>query len=246
MGYRKQPFGYRMEAGSITVDPREAETVRAVFRAYLGGMTYRELVSMLKESPLRYADGKQWNINMVDRILKETRYTGARGFPPIIEEEQLKKAAAIRGEKVAVRPKSRAERALREMLGSRVPTGTEKRVLSMLNQLMRNPELLIEPGRADNRDRDVSEALLTSFEEQLEQPEVDCAAASQTAMEIAAEQYAEIGDSEYETERLRRLLGNSEPMRELDELILRTTVTDISVSGSGAIALTLRNGQIYE
>ena len=65
-------------------------------------------------------------------------------------------------------------------------------------------------------------------------------------MEIAAEQYAEIGDGEYETERLRRLLGNSEPMRELNELILRTTVTDISVSGSGAIALTLRNGQIYE
>ena len=179
-------------------------------------------------------------------VVFEEQHTGARGFPPIIEEEQLKKAAAIRGEKVAVRPKSRAERALREMLGSRVPTGTEKRVLSMLNQLMRNPELLIEPGRADNRDRDVSETLLTSFEEQLEQPEVDCAAASQTAMEIAAEQYAEIGDGEYETERLRRLLGNSEPMRELDELILRTTVTDISVSGSGAIALTLRNGQIYE
>lgn len=246
MGYRKQPFGYRMEAGSITVHQQESETVRTVFRAYLGGMTYRELVSMLNESPLCYADGKQWNINMVDRILKETRYTGAQGFPPIVEEDLLRKAAAVRAEKVAFRPRSKAERALRELLGSRVPEGMEKRVLNMLNELIRNPELLTGPDRADNRGRGKSEALLIDFEEQLEQPEVDCAAAVKTVMEIAAEQYAEIGDAEYETERLRHLLGKSETMQELNEQVLRTTVTDISVSGSGAVMLTLRNGQIYE
>ena len=246
MGYRKQPFGYRMEAGSITVDPREAETVRTVFRAYLGGMTYRELVSMLNESPLRYADGKQWNINMVDRILKETRYTGTQCFPPIIEEDLLRKAATIRAEKAAIRPRSGTEKTLRELLGSRVPVGMEKRVVSMLNQLMHNPELLIEPGRADNRGHGKLEDLLTGFEDQLEQPEVDCAAAAKTAMEIAVGQYAEIGDGEYETERLRHLLGNTEPMQELDEQTLRATVTAITVSDSGAIVLTLRNGQIYE
>ena len=37
MGNRKQPFGYRMTLGEITILPEEAELVRFIFQSYAGG-----------------------------------------------------------------------------------------------------------------------------------------------------------------------------------------------------------------
>ena len=39
MGNRKQPFGYRMTLGEITILPEEAELVRFIFQGYSMGAT---------------------------------------------------------------------------------------------------------------------------------------------------------------------------------------------------------------
>ena len=43
MGNRKQPFGYRMTLGEITIQPEEAELVRFIFQGYSTGATLGEL-----------------------------------------------------------------------------------------------------------------------------------------------------------------------------------------------------------
>ena len=40
MGNRKQPFGYRVVMGEITLHPQEAKLVEHIFRQYLAGATY--------------------------------------------------------------------------------------------------------------------------------------------------------------------------------------------------------------
>ena len=37
MGNRKQPFGYRMTLGEITIQPEEADLVRFIFQGYGAG-----------------------------------------------------------------------------------------------------------------------------------------------------------------------------------------------------------------
>ena len=41
MGNRKQPFGYRMTLGEITIQTEEAELVRFIFQGYSTGATLR-------------------------------------------------------------------------------------------------------------------------------------------------------------------------------------------------------------
>ena len=91
---RKQPFGYRMELGEVVPHPAEAETVRWIFAQYLAGASYTALVEDLGERGIPYLPDKPWNKNMVARILEDTRYTGARGYPPILQEEALEQARA--------------------------------------------------------------------------------------------------------------------------------------------------------
>ena len=41
MGNRKQPFGYRMTLGEITIQPEEAETVRSIYLQYIAGISFK-------------------------------------------------------------------------------------------------------------------------------------------------------------------------------------------------------------
>ena len=92
MGNRKQPFGYRVVMGEIALHPQEAKLVEHIFRQYLAGATYNTLVEELREQSIPYDEGKVWNKNMVARILEDSRYTGERGYPPVIDREALEKA----------------------------------------------------------------------------------------------------------------------------------------------------------
>lgn len=92
MGNRKQPFGYRVVMGEIALHPQESKLVEYIFQQYLAGATYNTLVEELREQAIPYDEGKLWNKNMVARILEDSRYTGERGYPPVIDREALEKA----------------------------------------------------------------------------------------------------------------------------------------------------------
>ena len=48
MGNRKQPFGYRMTLGKITIQSQEAETVRSIYLQYIAGVSFKQLAEQLQ------------------------------------------------------------------------------------------------------------------------------------------------------------------------------------------------------
>ena len=64
-------------------------------------------------------------------------------------------------------------------------------------------------------------------------------------LQLAAEQYDAIGNTEYETVRLRRLLTGRMPMPELDAELLQSAVSKVRVTNK-CVTVTLKNGQVIE
>ena len=64
-------------------------------------------------------------------------------------------------------------------------------------------------------------------------------------LQLAAEQYDAIGNTGYETVRLRRLLTGRKPMTELDAELLQSAVSKVGVT-SKCVTVTLKNGQVIE
>jgi hypothetical protein len=127
MGNRKQPFGYRMTLGEITIQPEEAELVRFIFQCYSTGATLGELTKALCRQEIPYYAGRTWNKNMVSRILEDGRYIGEKGYPALIEPEQLRAAAKKRMARACPPQKT-------------PPARVEKLVTDLLNELIRCPD----------------------------------------------------------------------------------------------------------
>lgn len=58
MTNRKLPFGYRMEQGQAVIHPQEAEVVTAIFRQYITGASYLDIVALLEDPPVLYDTGR--------------------------------------------------------------------------------------------------------------------------------------------------------------------------------------------
>ena len=67
----------------------------------------------------------------------------------------------------------------------------------------------------------------------------------QGLFQLAAEQYAALGDEEYETNRLQRLFSAFECVAELNAGLLKNTVSEVLVTRQN-VKLRLKNGQIIE
>ena len=121
MGNRKQPFGYRMTLGEITILPEEAELVRFIFQGYSTGATLGELTKALCRQEIPYYESQTWNKNMVSRILEDSRYIGEKGYPALIEPEQLRAAAEKRTARACPPQKTPAQKAVKRVSGSAIP-----------------------------------------------------------------------------------------------------------------------------
>ena len=238
MGNRKQPFGYRMTLGEITILPEEAELVRFIFQCYSTGATLGELTKALCRQEIPYYAGRTWNKNMVSRILEDGRYIGEKGYPALIEPEQLRTAAKKRTARARRRKRPR-----RRLCGTPPSERVEKIVTDLLNELIRCPDR-IQPavsqvvGAACGKTREE----LTSA---LELQPIDEDNARALLLQLAAEQYDAIGNTEYETVRLRRLLTGRKPMTEPDAELLQSTVSKVRVTNK-CVTVTLKNGQTIE
>ena len=79
----------------------------------------------------------------------------------------------------------------------------------------------------------------------LERQPIDEDNARALLLQLAAEQYDAIGNTEYETVRLRRLLTGRMPMPELDVELLQSAVSKVRVTNN-CVTVTLKNGQTIE
>ncbi len=130
------------------------------------------------------------------------------GYPALIEPEQLRAAAEKRTARARPPQKTPAQKILRRLCGAPPSERMEKIVTDLLNELIRCPDR-IRPAvsqwsalPAENAEE------LTSA---LERQPIDEDNARALLLQLAAEQYDAIGNTEYETVRLRRLLTGRNP-----------------------------------
>ena len=188
----------------------------------------------MRNSGMPYDGDKQWNKNMIARILPDYRYCGDRGYPEIIDEVTFQKAAEKRKKKSASQRKTKAQAALRKKCVGRMTPYIESEVLHLLNCLAKNPERIVTPQihRAHSQRLDV---LKSELEGLIGQLPVDENRAREVLQEIAAEMYADIDPREYETQRLRRLFQGEVPSSELDANLIAMSISAVLVDGNGYV-----------
>ena len=87
MTNRKNLYGYRIENGEMTVVPDEKAVVERVARLYLTGASYQVIADSLNKAGTPFSpQAPLWNRHKVKRLLENPRYTGAKGYPVILDE----------------------------------------------------------------------------------------------------------------------------------------------------------------
>jgi len=93
-------FGYCMNNGEITTEPKEVYAVEEIFREYLNGSSFLQIAKLMESEKIRYSeDSDRWNKNMVKRIIENEKYLGTDKYPQIIDEDIFKRANEKRVQK---------------------------------------------------------------------------------------------------------------------------------------------------
>ena len=240
MSIRRQPFGYQICGGRISVNSSEADIVKYIFRAYIGGASFNDIKSSLLNQPVAYDVDKAWNKNMIARILGDRRYVGTDVYPQILLCEEFEAAESIRTSKIQADTRSEAQRLLYKLSDKRPAMQTEADVRGIINALIHNPSLIKEQETVP----EITETL--KLQQKLDdlllvQP-IDEVKAKQLIFQIAATQYSAIDNSEYETARLQRIISKCEPLTELDADLL-AKVLDKVIVNKLSTQVILKNGQ---
>lgn len=98
---RRIPFGYIMENGEITTEPREVYAVAKIFDEYIDGKSLLNIANMMQIEGIPYhpQEKSQWNRNMVKRILENERYLGTDKYPQLVDKAKYDKANEIKTKK---------------------------------------------------------------------------------------------------------------------------------------------------
>lgn len=243
--YRKLPFGYRMEMGTIVIDPVEAEWIVYIYEQYILGESFKRLADAMCRTGVYYDVGKQWNKNMVARILQDERYSAGGKFPQIIENGLFLRADEKRRKKVTDCKLTKAQKILRKICVGRVTPYIEREVLCLLNDLARNPEQIKIPN-AQNETNSRVEGLQAELVELLSILPVNEEKARQKLVETTVAMYEAIDPGEYETYRLKRILSNEQVRTVLDSTLLEECVSEVTLDSIGRVKIRLKNNQIIE
>lgn len=276
MTIRKLPYGYTLIEGIIVIDPTEGKNVLSIFEGYVGGASFGCLAQSLSEQGVVYqGTSTNWNKNIIARILENQKYTGQQNYPRIISEDLFREAASVRKKKqspsatpseikligiaaecqkcghvlrryMAHAPK---ERWVCDHCNS-IPTSvTDEQILdntlNTLNTLISNRAVIDCPRTQLSQSLDTMR-IQNELDRIINDPSRDEAQVKLLIMELAAAKYAQLRNSDYETERIRCLLAAATPTDELDIDLLGKIVEKVIVGSDCSVALKLKNGQIIE
>ena len=268
---RKIPFGYTLENGIVCCKKEEAETIVWIYEQYATGESYRSLADRLNRKSIRYDVGKMWNMNMIARILADTRYAGGE-YPQIISAElncQVKSSVEKNGSHCKVIDENMialgricycsecGEPVLRRRNykywmcaayqdGHVKATGERilKGVQAILAQIAETPDCIaIQKNSSDASDQTIMR-MENEMDRELNKTDCDLEAAKKLAMQIASEKYSRMGNSQYETQHLREFFAAMPNSGLSLKQVLLTAVDRVTVKPDGGIAITLKNGQI--
>ena len=92
MNTRLIPYGYKMENGVLLVNEKEAEQVRRIFEMRVNDMGVYAIGKMLYEEQIPFfSDTRDKAIKKASAILYKPIYTGAKGYPAIVNKETFDK-----------------------------------------------------------------------------------------------------------------------------------------------------------
>ena len=269
MGIRKYTFGYEMRKGKIEPVPAEAEVVRMLHERYASGSSYRQLTALLNAGTVPYNEpDKQWNKNMVARILGNVIYIGNKDYPPILDEVLLRKVQEMKpdtGQTMDSRAKmirsmcrcascgrkpSMNSNAKGWQRWSCIECGalTSKATLQTVTKdlekiiadLQVNPTLICDSQTELENQKRITQ-LEQELQEAMEKETFDDAKARRIVLELAQARLESCGAGEYETQRIRHYIS-AFGINELEQLVPQI-VTAILIPVTGDIELLLKNGQ---
>lgn len=82
-----RPLGYRVdEQKHFQIDPESAQTVQTIFEQYIKGESNAAICELLNSRGLRTAQGKPFNKNSINRIIKNRKYIGEYRYHDIVVE----------------------------------------------------------------------------------------------------------------------------------------------------------------
>ena len=92
MNTRLIPYGYKMENGVLLVNDEEAEQVRRIFEMRVNDMGVYAIGKMLYEEQIPFfSDTRDKAVKKASAILYKPIYTGAKGYPAIVNKETFDK-----------------------------------------------------------------------------------------------------------------------------------------------------------
>lgn len=270
MANRMLPFGYCVQNGQIRVAEPEANVVRTVFQRYAEGLSYGRLAEELNRQDIPYTTGKRWNKNMVARILQDKRYMGDTTYPQIVAPESFRQAKIAKpnvsgtaecGEITDIRRLARCglchgpiHRERKDYW--RCPQCMESPasikdahliscVDRLLHTLCEQPDTAV-PSPAATTESNTIQTAQVEFDQELDKPEFDEAAATAKALALAAAKFDALGSQDYETMRIRYILTHAKQHDGLDVGLLRQITSAILIYPSAAVDIRLRNGHNVE
>ena len=97
MNKRLIPYGYKMENGVLLVNDEEAEQVRRIFEMRVNDMGVYAIGKMLYEEQIPFfTDTRDKAIKKASAILYKPIYTGAKGYPAIVDKDTFDKVQAMK------------------------------------------------------------------------------------------------------------------------------------------------------
>ena len=97
MNTRLIPYGYKMENGVLLVNEEEAEQVKRIFEMRVNGAGIYAIGKMLYEEQIPFfTDTRDKAIKKASAILYKPIYTGAKGYPAIVDKDTFDKVQAMK------------------------------------------------------------------------------------------------------------------------------------------------------
>lgn len=272
MSQRTVPYGYRIRAGKIVVDDVERTIVSWIYDAYIAGASFTAIVEKVQSLANEYADDACWNKNNIARILGNEKYTGTAEYPQIILPETFEAVQALREKKCSALTKTEETVLIQSRAYCAVCNAKLTRLANQkgherwkccscgaIGHKVRDTHIAASvkatlsvlqnvPLHADSATPQSLDTMRIQNEVDriINDPERDEAQAKSLIMELAAVRYSLLGNSEYETERMHRILPDAAPTDELNIELFNKIVERVIVSSDGSVALKLKNGQIIE
>lgn len=91
------PYGYTMRNGRTVISNEEAEVIREIFQAYLGGASLKAIAEELTACQIPYTQKTAtWDKARIARIIDNSKYVGTEEYDPIIDEDMYEAAVSLK------------------------------------------------------------------------------------------------------------------------------------------------------